>query len=63
MTPPIAQCHAVLAIIPTFPWIPEAYGILHDASWCPKSRPCGDAVAIFRPSTLRLQISPVSIPM
>ena len=35
--PRIARCHAIPATIPTFSWIPENYGILHDASWCPKS--------------------------
>ena len=61
--PPIACCHAISATIPTFSWIPESYGLLHDASWFPKSRQCGGAVAVFFPNTLRFQIYPVNIPM
>ena len=61
--PPIARCHVVPATIPTFSWLPENYGILHDASWCPKSRRCGGAVAVFCPDTWRFQIYPVNFPL
>ena len=61
--PPIACCRAKPATIPTFSWLPENYGILHDASWCPKSRCCGGAVAVFCPDTLRFHIYPVNIPL
>ena len=61
--PPIACCHAISAAIPKFSRIPENYRILHDASWCPKSRRCGGAVAEFCPSTLPFEIYLVSIPM
>ena len=60
--PPVGCCHAVSATIPTFSWLPENYGILHDASWCPKTRHCGGAVVVFCPDTLRFQIYPVAIP-
>ena len=59
--PPIARCHAICATIPTFSWIQENYGILHDASWCQKSRRCRGLVAVFCPNTLRSQIYPVNI--
>ena len=61
--PPIGRCHAVAAVVPTFSWLPENYGILHDASWCPKTRRCGGAVAVFCPVTLRYQVYPVPIPL
>ena len=61
--PPVGRCHAVSAAIPTFCWLPENYGVLHDASWCPKTRRCGRAVAVFCPGTLRFQIYPVAIPL
>ena len=51
------------ATVPTFSWLPENYGILHDASWCPKTRRCGGAVAVFCPVTLRYQLYPVPIPL
>ena len=60
--PPVGCCHAVSATIPTFSWLPENYGILHDASWCPKTRHCGGAVVVFCLDTLRFQIYPVAIP-
>ena len=59
--PPLAD--AVSAAIPTFSWLPDNYGILHDASWCPKTRRCGGAVAVFCPDTLRFRIYPVAIPL
>ena len=61
--PPVGRCHAVSAAVPTFSWLPENYGILHDASWCPKTRHCGGAVAVFCPITLRYQVYPVPIPL
>ena len=61
--PPVGRRHAVSAAIPMFSWLPENYGILHDASWCPKTRRCGGAVAVFCPDTLRFQIYPVAIPL
>ena len=51
------------ATVLTFSWLPENYGILHDASWCPKTRRCGGAVAVFCPVTLRYQVYPVPIPL
>ena len=51
------------ATVPTFSWLPENYGILHDASWCRKTRRCGGAVAVFCPVTLRYQMYPVPIPL
>ena len=62
-TPPVRRCQAVTATVPTFSWLPENYGILHDASWCPKTRRCGGAVAVFCPVTLRYQVYPVPIPL
>ena len=35
--PPVGCCQVVSATIPTFSWLPENYGILHDASWYPKT--------------------------
>ena len=61
--PPVGRCHTVTATVPTFSWLPENYGILHDASWCPKTRRCGGAVAVFCPVTLRYQVYPVPIPL
>ena len=61
--PPVRRCQAVTATVPTFSWLPENYGILHDASWCPKTRRCGGAVAVFCPVTLRYQLYPVPIPL
>ena len=61
--PPVGRGHAVTATVPTFSWPPENYGILHDTSWCPKSRRCGGAVAVFCPVTLRYQVYPVPIPL
>ena len=61
--PPVRRCQAVTATVPTFSWLPENYGILHDASWCPKTRRCGGAVAVFCPVTLRYQVYPVPIPL
>ena len=61
--PPIGRCQAVTATVPTFSWLPENYGILHDASWCPKTRRCGGAVAVFCPVTLRYQVYRVPIPL
>ena len=61
--PPIGRCHALTATVPTFSSLPENYGILHDASWCPKTRRCGGAVAVFCPVTLRYQVYPVPIPL
>ena len=61
--PPVGRCHAVSATIPTFSWFPEKYGILHDASWCPRTRRCGGAVAVFCPVTLRFHICPVPTPL
>ena len=63
MAPPVGRCHAVTAAIPMFSWLPENYGILHDASWCPRTRRCGGAVAVFCPVTLRYQVYPVPIPL
>ena len=60
---PIAHCHVICATIPRFFWIAENYSILYDASWCPKSRRCIGAVAVFCPNTLRFQIYSVNIPM
>ena len=61
--PPIGRCHAVSATIPTFSWLPQSYGILHDASSCPRTRRCGGAVAVFCPVTLWFQIYFVAIPL
>ena len=61
--PPVGRSHAVAAAIPTFSWLPENYEILHDASWCPRTRRCGGAVAVFCPVTLRYQVYPVPIPL
>ena len=61
--PPVGRCHAVTAAIPTFSWLPENYGILHDASWCPRTRRRGGAVAVLCPVTLRYQVYPVPIPL
>ena len=61
--PQVGMCPAVSAAIPTFSWLPDNYGILHDASWCPRTRRCGGAVAVFCPVTLRFQIYPISIPL
>ena len=61
--PPVRRCQAVNATVPTFSWLPENYGILHDASWCPKTRRCGGAVAVFCLVTLRYQVYPVPIPL
>ena len=61
--PPVRRCQAVTATVPTFSWLPKNYGILHDASWCPKTRRCGGAVAVFCPVTLRYQVYPVPIPL
>ena len=61
--PPVGRYHAVTAAIPTLSWLPDNYGILHDASWCPRTRRCGGAVAVFFPVTLRYQVYPVTIPI
>ena len=61
--PPVGRCHAVTMAIPAFSRLPENYGILHDASWCPRTRRCGGAVAVFCPVTLRYQVYPVTIPL
>ena len=61
--PPVGRSHALTAAIPTFSWLPENYGILHDASWCPRTWRCGGAVAVFCPVTLRYQVYPVPIPL
>ena len=61
--PPIRHCQAVTATVRTFSWLPENYGILHDGSWCPKTRCCGGAVVVFCPVTLRYQVYPVPIPL
>ena len=52
MTVACATVHLSLV----FSWIP-------DASWCPKFRRCGEAVAVFCSNTLRFHIYPVSIRM
>ena len=59
--PPVGRCHAGSAAIRTFSWLPENYGILHDASWCPRTRRCGGTVTVFCPIALRFQIYPISI--
>ena len=61
--PLVRRSHAAIATVPTFSWLPENYGILHDASWCPRTRRCGGAVAVFCPVTLRCQVYPVPIPL
>ena len=61
--PPVGRSHAVTTTVPTFSWLPENYGILHDASWCPRTRRCGGAVAVFCPVTLRYQVSSIPIPL
>ena len=61
--PPVRRSHAVTATVSTFSWLPENYGILHDASWCPRTRRCGAAVAVFCPVTLRYQVYPVPTPL
>ena len=43
--PPVRRSHAVTATVPTLSWLPENYGILHDASWCPRTR--GVAVDLY----------------
>ena len=63
MHPSFGRSHAVTSTVPTFPWLPENYGILHDASWCPKTRRYCGAVAVFCPVTLRYQVYPVPIPL
>ena len=60
---PIGRYHAVTAAVPTISRLPENFGILHDASWCPKTRRCGGAGAVFCPVTLRYQVYPVPIPL
>ena len=61
--PLVGRSHAVTVTVPTFSWLPENYGILHDASWGPKTRRCGGAVAVSCPVTLRHQVYPVPIPL
>ena len=61
--PLVGRSRTVTATVPTFSWLPENYGILHDASWCPRTRRCGGAVAVFCPVTLRYQVYRVPIPL
>ena len=61
--PPVGRSHVVTAAVPTLSWLPKNYGILHDASWYPRTRHCGGAVAVFCPVILRYQVCVVPIPL